>query len=295
MFLKSINFTAREKLRQTFCIARAKSILASTLPTKTERAEQDFERLQEYYPPPPPYGYDPYSSWIRATARFDTLLKIEGLQAPGLRVLEVGCGDGSLGAIMDLYGHDVTLVDMEDWREKRATNIEFQKCDICLDSQPFDDNTFDLVVSYNTFEHVQNPSAALNAILQMCRPGGYIYLDFAPLYCSAYGLHAHRTLNMPFPQFLFSEEFLGERLRQFGIHDLGRERSTLQYVNKWKHSDYTALFASGAFSTLRLDVDCSDCFIDIIRDYPESFRGRRLTLNDVRAVGIRTLLQKAGL
>ena len=84
------------------------------------------------------------------------------------------------------------------------------------------DASFDIVSSFDSFEHMPDPEAALDQIVRVTRQGGLIFLDFGPLYASAWGLHAYRSLRMPFPQFLFSPEFINLRLEELGIPDWAR-------------------------------------------------------------------------
>ena len=268
-------------------------ILASPEPRDTRRAEADAAELQRREFPRSAYAYDPDSIWKRATERAEALTRAAGLAAPGKRILEVGAGDGMVGERLAAAGHRCELVDVEDWRDERAKGVPFRRVDSCA-GLPFPDGEFDLVYSFNAFEHLLDPAAAFAEILRVLRPGGSVYLSFNPLFCSPWGLHAYHTLNMPYPQFLFSEPFLGRLLAGHGIVDLGKARTELQPLNRWKPAQYRALWRRPACRIVSETVARDFSASSIIREYPESFRGLGLTPDDVTASGIVVLLRKNG-
>ena len=108
----------------------------------------------------------------------------------GQRVLEVGCSDG---LTCDLVAHEgaasVTGVDLLESVGLLYPNPRcvFHKLDAA--TLPFEDQTFDLVYSIATFEHVSDPLATLKEMKRLLRPGGYGYVQAAPLYYSPFGHH----------------------------------------------------------------------------------------------------------
>ena len=196
-----------------------------------------------------------------------------------------------LGLALKSFGHKVVLLDSEDWRDARARNLEFVAADCCA-SLPFPDNSFDLVCSYNSFEHLPDPAAALRQIARTIRPGGLIHLDFGPIYTGPWGLHAYRTLRMPYPQYLFSEGFIRQKLSDLGIWDLGKKRSELQYLNKWKLTDFYGLSEQSGCTFVNLVVGRDESGISLVSKFPEAFRGRGLTLDDLTASNIIVTLRK---
>lgn len=74
---------------------------------------------------------------------------------------------------------------------------------------PLEDETIDLVVSVNVFEHLAEPSAALGECARVLRCGGKVLVRFSPWY-SPWGPHLNRWINLPWPHLLFSEATLIE-------------------------------------------------------------------------------------
>ena len=101
---------------------------------------------------------------------------------PGAAILEVGCGSGVLSLRLAAH-HDlaVTAVDVDPdeirrAREKAARNgsagrakPEFLVADVAR--MPFDDGSFDLVVSTFSMHHWEDKQAGLAEVWRVLRPG----------------------------------------------------------------------------------------------------------------------------
>jgi SAM-dependent methyltransferase len=282
----------QRKVARTRDAAKVATVLSSTNPTKTLRAEGDFEKLQQRYTQIKGYGYDRISLLERATGRVSQILGHLPRGDKSLSVLDVGAGEGTLGVIFAAVGHQVSLCDLDDWRAESAKSLQFAAADCCV-ALPHKTGAFDIVAAFNSFEHLSDPQQAFNEIVRVTRSGGLIYLDFGPLYCSPWGLHAYRTLRMPYPQYLFSKEFLKQKLTEIGIVDLGQERSELQFVNGWKSSQFTKLWDTPSIKVISERISSEERHLDIIQEYPECFSGRGLTYNDVTHNQIRVALVKS--
>ena len=255
-------------------------------------SEAVFAELQRAYPVQEDYGYGHYDKWDRATRRAGYLLKeAEALQTPGRRVLELGCGDGTLGRVLSEYPHDVVLSDLDDWRDEGVRHLPFAKGDVC-EGLDVEAESVDVVVSYNTFEHVGDPAAAFDEILRVCRPGGRVRLSFGPLYASPWGLHAYRTLLMPYPQYLFTEALVRDKLRALGISDLGADRDELQPLNRWTVGQFRALWADGRTRVLSEGFNRDVRHLGVVVRRPEAFRGRGLTVDDLVTANVYVTLEK---
>lgn len=101
-----------------------------------------------------------------------------------LKVLDIGCGPGTIACSMALLGHDVTAVDLSrNMVEKAKDNaaalgldIEFV-CTSALEL-PFSDDTFDAVVSRNLVWALPDPEASFAQWSRVLKPGGMVvYLD----------------------------------------------------------------------------------------------------------------------
>ncbi|MFC0531136.1 methyltransferase domain-containing protein [Phytohabitans kaempferiae] len=100
--------------------------------------------------------------------------------APGLAVLDVGCGPGTITADLArlVAPGRVTAVDTSEavLDEARRTaglaNVEFAVADVhALD---FPDGSFDVVHAHQVLQHVGDPVRALAEMRRVCRPGGIV-------------------------------------------------------------------------------------------------------------------------
>jgi SAM-dependent methyltransferase len=93
------------------------------------------------------------------------------------RALDLGCGDGRLGAHLDaarLVAADVSRVALDRARRRlpAAELVELEP-DAGL---PFEDTAFDLVLCAETIEHVRDVQLLLSEIRRVLRPGGTLAL-----------------------------------------------------------------------------------------------------------------------
>lgn len=253
--------------------------------------EQEFGKLQTSYAQWwPSYNYGAYWNGLRAYERAISFLELDGLQEPGMNVLEVACGDGMLGPILSAYGHHVTLLDYQDWRDARALDQKFIQADL---SQPIDlpDSSYDFIYSFNAFEHIPDPALAFNEIIRLLKPGGFVWLDFNPIYSSPLGLHAF-SLKMPYPQFLFSEGTISSMIKTYGLYDLGQAVEELQPLNRWRVQQFRDLWKRHDCNVVTYKETTDHRHLEVVMNYPQAFRGRGLCLDDLTVSGIRVVLRK---
>ena len=196
------------------------------------------------------------------------------------------------GFALGSFGHYVTLTDLEDWRDPRARSMAFEPADIC-DALPLQYGQFAACATYNSFEHFPNPEIALSEMIKVLEPGGWLFTEFGPLYAGPWGLHAYRTLRMPFPQFLFSEAFWRGKLNQLGMRDLNRAMTDLQPMNRWSARHFRQLWERSGCEVLHYSEAKAELHLDLIEAFPSSFQGRGLTLHDVTTQSIQVLLRKS--
>ena len=101
--------------------------------------------------------------------------------APGMRILDVGCGTGfvtrifaRLPAVPSVIGVDLSPVFVAKARELSAAdgNIAFLEAD--ARALPFPGGHFDIVVFHTTLTHVPHPEQALSEAFRVLRPAGRV-------------------------------------------------------------------------------------------------------------------------
>lgn len=97
-----------------------------------------------------------------------------GLLRQGLRILEIGCGRGPMMTALRARGHNVIGVDFNE--TLLATwDHGGQVCVARGEQLPFAEGEFDLVMSFDVFEHIPDSDAHLREVNRVLRrPGHYV-------------------------------------------------------------------------------------------------------------------------
>jgi SAM-dependent methyltransferase len=94
----------------------------------------------------------------------------------GTRYLDVGCGAGMAAQIAAARGAQVSGVDaaeaLLEIARQRTPKGNFRHGD--LEELPFQDNAFDVVTGFNSFQYAGNPTAALREARRVTQPGGAV-------------------------------------------------------------------------------------------------------------------------
>jgi SAM-dependent methyltransferase len=236
------------------------------------------------------YEYDQFSSIARASGRIQRLATLFPMLRNKCDVLEVSCGDGLTGALISHGNHDVILSDIRDWRLGNARQLDFALWNVA-DKSNLAGAQFDLIVAYNATEHWEDPATALTNLLSLCKPGGFVLLDFGPLFNSPWGLHAW-SISFPYPQFLFSRELVESRIRTIGVNDLGTEGASLQPTNGWSISAFRDLWRSCGAKVISNIEDRDFRYLNFVEEFSSCFKGRNVTLDDLTVNSIEIVLQK---
>lgn len=97
-----------------------------------------------------------------------------GRPVRGMRVLDIGCGNGGISGHFVKQGNEVFGVDVDDKRKGQDLGFSFRLVD--SEVLPFDDQSFDLVLSHHVIEHVADQRLHLAEIKRVLKPSGSCYL-----------------------------------------------------------------------------------------------------------------------
>lgn len=100
----------------------------------------------------------------------------------GAKVLDAACGQGYGSYLMRTWGaREVVGIDIDEDAIKQA-NWLFKQDGLTykqhtVEELPFEDHSFDLVVSFETIEHIDYPEKLLKEIKRVLKPGGTIIVS----------------------------------------------------------------------------------------------------------------------
>jgi SAM-dependent methyltransferase len=98
-------------------------------------------------------------------------LEQTGLLTAEARILEVGCGKGALLSFLRRQNHDALGCD----HAYEVLQLSAERLPVVAaegDNLPFPEDAFDLVLSFDVFEHIPDTDRHLHEVRRVLRPGG---------------------------------------------------------------------------------------------------------------------------
>ncbi|MYW94643.1 methyltransferase domain-containing protein [Amycolatopsis rubida] len=121
----------------------------------------------------PGYAQDALSMMNTRTAS-DRAAFAQQLFIPGSRVLDLGCGQGSITTTLAPNCHVIGL-DIHHPLLPTASTVDY--INATAYALPFATASFDVVFSHALFEHLADPAAVLAEIRRVLRPGGHLAIS----------------------------------------------------------------------------------------------------------------------
>lgn len=105
----------------------------------------------------------------------DMLKKYSSEQKRSLKVLDVGCGSGTIAKKIQDAGHSVKGIDFSEEALKRASarGIETKQCNLD-EGIPEEDNFYDVIWEGDIVEHVFDPIGLLKESARVLKPNGQL-------------------------------------------------------------------------------------------------------------------------
>jgi SAM-dependent methyltransferase len=172
------------------------------------------------------------------------------------KILEIGCGFGSFILTAQAEGFDCYAVDPDPvslyLTRKRLQQNGFDHSVIVRgygENLPFDNEFFDVVVSFHVLEHVNDPRLVLKECLRVLKPNGYFYIivpNYNFLWEGHYGLiwfprfpkaiaKIYVKLCGRSPDFLDSIRYITPYLLKSILKKYNVEIKDLS-INRWNHN-----------------------------------------------------------
>jgi ubiquinone/menaquinone biosynthesis C-methylase UbiE len=164
---------------------------------------------------------DAYARWEYDEAPYQmSLMEAAGVSFAAQRILDVGCGLGGKSVAFAERGVSVLGVDLslENVRagaglatSRRVHSVDFVAADAAR--LPIRSDSFDFVVTTDTFEHLPEPELSLSEMHRALRKGGVLVAVFGP-FGSPLGSHLYGSIFVPWCHLLFSRDTLADTLRE---------------------------------------------------------------------------------
>ncbi|MBS1535839.1 MAG: methyltransferase domain-containing protein [Bacteroidetes bacterium] len=273
---------AQKKYNQT------KTIFEAAIPNSQQLSLVQLKELQDKYSYPPEYGYSLDILDQRGRERSQQLLAMAEKSCDAF--LELGCWDGMVTYHLQKLGKKVCGIDARDIGfDARAlqNGTDLRKMDAA--ELAFSDQSFDFVFSYDAFEHFADPSAVLSEIYRVTRHGGYIYLEFGPLFNAPMGLHAYRQITVPYCQHLFSYDTLNSFLEEQKLDPLD-----LTHCNGWSLQQFRTLFESYTDRLEKIIYSEFQSFdhLQLVQQYADVMKSKTDDLDELLCDTIKVLFRK---
>ncbi len=247
-------------------------------------------KLQQKYPPFPSYGYDSESLLHRGEERAQFILNLFKEENAPLKFLEIGCWDGMVSCALKNKGKDAFAIDfVSDGFDKRAMDAGVKMSVMNVNELSFENDTFDCVFCYNTFEHFADPSKAFSEIYRVLKMGGCAYFIFNPVYSAAYGLHAYRSISIPYCHYLFEKETLDDYCKLNNLDPINYKQ-----LNYWTAEMFRKLWNSyeGKFEKISYSEIPDYTALNLIKKFPSCFKSKSITFDDLVISGMECFFKK---
>jgi SAM-dependent methyltransferase len=190
----------------------------------------DSEGVSRFYSDPllNVFGSDAYEPFEYEREGIAKLVAFLGREAPGTRLLEVGCGRGDFLRVAREAGFSVSGCDFFSGVKPQIENATLH--DGPLHAAHLPAESLDVVVLRLTLEHLLAPLEDLAEIRRVLKPGGLLYV---------------KVPNLHF------EHGLGGRL----LHGAGHAFGTPYHLNHFTPATLNRLLAQAGFSALKNFVE----------------------------------------
>jgi len=217
---------------------------------------------------PSVYNYSPEDVLARGLDRY---CQLAPYVPDGGATLEIGSADGMTACALARHGRAATAIDIDTTRtdpRARAAGVRIVEMDATR--LAFPDAAFDLVYSFNVFEHLPDPAATFAEMTRVLRPGGVAFVTFTGLRWSPHGAHLYKTIGVPYVTILFEERDVLQYLRANGHPE------TPPWVNDYSIERLRAAFQAqaAAYSSWHYAEARNRWHVRVIAEHAGVFKGR---------------------
>lgn len=155
-------------------------IIRELFHSKRYRNKRNWTAWQIYdaYTSMPQHGSQESHARPLNIARIKTISNMVSELGAHLKILDVGCGDGSIGKSLQKMGHDVISVELPKVAVLAKKGFGVTSI-VASDAEtlPFHNEAFDVVVAAELLEHLWNPNVFMKEAHRVLRLGGHLIIS----------------------------------------------------------------------------------------------------------------------
>ena len=258
--------------------AKAKQAFEKAVPFRSYLPESEFNKFVQQYGNVAASPWQDYSLAGMEALASERLQYIKNkIDFKPSSVLEIGPGAGFVLKQFKENGiNKAVALDIVDslYPEVKKAGVE-----LVLSSADnmacVPDKSYDLIVSWSALEHIPNPRTVFEECLRILKPGGYLFLQFGPLYYSPWGYHHYSVIKCPYLHLLFPEQLIHNHARKIKGDDY---KGFLPWTNGCDIREYDFVNKGLPYEYLLDSFDSGfDMFsAQMITRYPEIFKARNV-------------------
>lgn len=121
------------------------------------------------------------------------------LQSPkGIQSLNIGAATGTTSDMLTEFGEVMSVEYDQECCDYTKTFLKTPLIQGSITDLPFSNNSYDLVCAFDVIEHVEDDAKAVEEMMRVCKPGGYIAIT-VPAYAFLWG--EHDVINQHFRRY----------------------------------------------------------------------------------------------
>ncbi|MFA0963521.1 class I SAM-dependent methyltransferase [Roseivirga sp. BDSF3-8] len=160
--------------------------------------------------------------------KFDIIQHYTGKKTKGIRLLDLGCGDGKFVHDALQRGYDARGIDLSPDRIRKGREVfglDEERLR-CMNADDFSsEDQFDVIVMWDIIEHVGSPASILQSIKKICHPRTLVFILTMSVDSITYKLFGKNWNYVNPTQHLtyFSHRTMREMLQKSGFQLMGVE------------------------------------------------------------------------
>jgi 2-polyprenyl-3-methyl-5-hydroxy-6-metoxy-1,4-benzoquinol methylase len=175
---------------------------------------------------PSSFGYDDYTEHATGLKEVfeDNMRVIEAFVQPPASILDVGCAFGYFIEVASSRGWNAEGIEIsafasETAREKTGAAVHTGT----LSNTMIDSASFDVVTMWDSLEHTLDPSAELQEVFRILKPGGYLFMTLPNAGSTSarlMGSHWYGFKSAAEHNYFFSPHTIGRMLEKAGLRKM---------------------------------------------------------------------------